>query len=204
MHEFDEYPDEDYDEDYDMSYEYYNREEAITPELTKQFFSSLKDCLKVYSSKINNTSYTPCVFEKDLHLMYRGPYGEKYPIDTAEYWKVQRGLYFVTIEQKYSDFDSKVTLVSWNISEFPFCCGYTVMDGIQVWPEARCSGIATAVAKFSVHMARADGCGVLLATDVEGKFSRSLQKAGWERVHEMENPRTGNTVNMLAYTIDYE
>lgn len=76
------------------------------------------------------------------------------------------------------------------------CCGICVSTQAMVQADFRNRGIGTLLNSFRIDVARHNGYGLLLCTDVMGnEHQRKVLRAnGWKDVHEFVNPRTSNRV----------
>lgn len=76
------------------------------------------------------------------------------------------------------------------------CCGICVSTQAWVSDQFRGKGLGTLLNSFRIDVARHNGYGVLLCTDVvTNEPQRKVLKAnGWKDIHQFVNPRTSNRV----------
>lgn len=76
------------------------------------------------------------------------------------------------------------------------CCGIVVSTRAYVAPAFEGKGLGTLLNSLRIDMARAEGYGVILCTDVTSneKQRKILAKNGWRDIHRFVNPRTKNLI----------
>ena len=68
----------------------------------------------------------------------------------------------------------------------------------MVYPKWRNKGVGTLLNKFRCELAKQDGFGLMLCTDVVDNTAQKfvLFRNGWNSLLQFNNPRTGHMVNL--------
>lgn len=120
------------------------------------------------------------------------------------YLHISRLTYYLTTSPDHQRFAlDNVIVASFTLEKFPGCCGIYVSTGAMVWYEYRRKGIGTILNKMRIDIARAEGYGCLICTDiVDNKPQQKiLAKNGWSQIHQFMNPRTGNNVHISVINL---
>ena len=82
--------------------------------------------------------------------------------------------------------------------QMPGCCGICISTGTYINPEFRGKGVNIILNNFRIDIATYLGYGLLMCTDLKSNIPqmKTLDKNGWKHVHEFNNPRTGNILNV--------
>ena len=82
--------------------------------------------------------------------------------------------------------------------QMPGCCGICISTGTYINPEFRGKGVNIILNNFRIDIAKHLGYGLLMCTDLKSNTPqmKTLDKNGWKHVHEFNNPRTGNILNV--------
>lgn len=81
------------------------------------------------------------------------------------------------------------------IASFPGCCGIAVITGLYVEENQREQGLGTLLTQIALHIAATEEKGLVIATDVEEKFSTNIAEAlDFVEKHNFVNPLTDNSI----------
>ena len=100
---------------------------------------------------------------------------------------------------KFEIIDLQGNLIStFRLLQMVGCCGICISTGTYVNPEFRGKGINIILNNFRIDIAKHLGYGLLMCTDLKSNVPqmKTLDKNGWKHIHEFENPRTGNILNI--------
>ena len=91
-----------------------------------------------------------------------------------------------------------VVISRFELAQMLGCCGICISTGTYVHPEFRGKGINSLLNNFRIAIAKDLGYGLLMCTDLKSNIPqmKTLDKNGWKHIHEFENPRTGNILNV--------
>ena len=91
-----------------------------------------------------------------------------------------------------------VVISRFELAQMLGCCGICISTGTYVHPEFRGKGVNSLLNNFRINIARHLGYGLLMCTDLKSNIPqmKTLDKNGWKHIHEFENPRTGNILNV--------
>lgn len=118
-------------------------------------------------------------------------------------WDDLKEFHLVYIKDNPKGIDFKVMNENNIVSQFkliqiPGCCGICVSTGTRVYPDFRGKGVNILLNNFRIDIAKDLGYGLLMCTDLKSNTPqmKTLDKNGWKHIHEFENPRTGNILNV--------
>ena len=99
-------------------------------------------------------------------------------------------------------FDAFNIVSSWELWQMKNCCGICVSTAVEVNKIYRKSGLGALLNKIRLHIAKLDGYGLMLCTDVLSNEPQQkiLTANGWDCVKQFKNPRTGNDIGI--HTVD--
>lgn len=91
-----------------------------------------------------------------------------------------------------------VVISRFELAQMLGCCGICISTGTYVHPEFRGKGVNSLLNNFRIDIAKHLGYGLLMCTDLKSNTPqmKTLDKNGWKHIHEFENPRTGNILNV--------
>ena len=91
-----------------------------------------------------------------------------------------------------------VVISRFELAQMLGCCGICISTGTYVHPEFRGKGVNSLLNNFRIDIAKDLGYGLLMCTDLKSNTPqmKTLDKNGWKHIHEFENPRTGNILNV--------
>lgn len=160
-------------------------------EINKQYFSQLMkivcDTHEMYASKAQTHGLRIEFTNHDLNNAWHSD-------------KAGSGMYRLVIGDTTT---ANHTVVStWELWQMKNCCGICVSTAVQVKEEFRKKGLGTLLNKIRQHIAKLDGYGLLLCTDVLSNKPQQkvLAANGWTCVQEFKNPRTNNKIGI--HTVD--
>ena len=91
-----------------------------------------------------------------------------------------------------------VVISKFELAQMLGCCGICISTGTYVHPDFRGKGVNSILNNFRIDIAKDLGYGLLMCTDLKSNTPqmKTLDKNGWKHIHEFENPRTGNILNV--------
>ena len=91
-----------------------------------------------------------------------------------------------------------VVISRFELAQMLGCCGICISTGTYVHPDFRGKGVNIILNNFRIDIAKYLGYGLLMCTDLKSNTPqmKTLDKNGWKHIHEFENPRTGNILNV--------
>ena len=91
-----------------------------------------------------------------------------------------------------------VVISRFELAQMLGCCGICISTGTYVHPDFRGKGVNIILNNFRIDIAKCLGYGLLMCTDLKSNTPqmKTLDKNGWKHIHEFENPRTGNILNI--------
>lgn len=143
-------------------------------------------------------------FRVQRNVWYKGNWELRWtekgkPIHTEiEYVKdACHGLYFNLL-----DADDR-TVSGFKLIQMPGCCGICISTGCFVANHCCNKGVGNLLHEFRKEISKCLGYTVLMCTDrVENTHQlKILDKNGWKHVHQFNNKRTGNDVNISIVTL---
>jgi hypothetical protein len=98
----------------------------------------------------------------------------------------------------YDVWQKDTCIAHFDLAPMPGCCGMVVSTAAMVYKKWRKKGLGTLLNKIRIDIAKFLGYGVMLCTDVldNEPQQRILEKNGWFKVFEFDNPRTGNAIGV--------
>ena len=100
---------------------------------------------------------------------------------------------------KFEIIDLQGNLIStFRLLQMVGCCGICISTGTYVHPDFRGKGVNIILNNFRIDIAKHLGYGLLMCTDLKSNVPqmKTLDKNGWKHIHEFQNPRTGNILNI--------
>ena len=100
---------------------------------------------------------------------------------------------------KFEIIDLQGNLIStFRLLQMVGCCGICISTGTYVHPDFRGKGVNIILNNFRIDIAKHLGYGLLMCTDLKSNTPqmKTLDKNGWKHIHEFQNPRTGNILNI--------
>ena len=100
---------------------------------------------------------------------------------------------------KFEIIDLQGNLIStFRLLQMSGCCGICISTGTYVHPDFRGKGVNIILNNFRIDIAKHLGYGLLMCTDLKSNTPqmKTLDKNGWKHIHEFQNPRTGNILNI--------
>ena len=97
-----------------------------------------------------------------------------------------------------------MTVTSWSMQTLPGCCGICLSNNAFVWGRYHGKGVNTIANKIRIAIAKQAGYGIILCTDRDENTAqrKTLARNGWTDIHQFENPRTGNLVNISIKNLE--
>ena len=91
-----------------------------------------------------------------------------------------------------------IVISRFELAQMLGCCGICISTGTYVHPDFRGKGVNSLLNNFRIDIATYLGYGLLMCTDLKSNTPqmKTLDKNGWKHIHEFENPRTGNILNV--------
>ena len=91
-----------------------------------------------------------------------------------------------------------VVISRFELAQMLGCCGICISTGTYVHPDFRGKGVNSLLNNFRIDIAKDLGYGLLMCTDLKSNTPqmKTLDKNGWKHIHEFENPRTKNILNI--------
>ena len=91
-----------------------------------------------------------------------------------------------------------VVISRFELAQMLGCCGICISTGTYVHPDFRGKGVNSLLNNFRIDIAKCLGYGLLMCTDLKSNTPqmKTLDKNGWKHIHEFENPRTKNILNI--------
>ena len=88
--------------------------------------------------------------------------------------------------------------ISWEMSQLPGCCMYLTCFHMYITDKYRGKGLGTLLQSMKEEIARYLGYTFLICTVTDNNESQKkvLEKTGWKMIHQEENKRSCNIVNM--------
>ena len=100
---------------------------------------------------------------------------------------------------KFEIIDLQGNLIStFRLLQMVGCCGICISTGTYVHPDFRGKGVNIILNNFRIDIAKHLGYGLLMCTDLKSNVPqmKTLDKNCWKHIHEFQNPRTGNILNI--------
>lgn len=100
---------------------------------------------------------------------------------------------------KFEIIDLQGNLIStFRLLQMVGCCGICISTGTYVHPDFRGKGVNIILNNFRIDIAKHLGYGLLMCTDLKSNVPqmKTLDKNGWKHIHEFQNPRTKNILNI--------
>lgn len=95
-----------------------------------------------------------------------------------------------------------VEVARFSIREMPGCCGIAISTGAFTQEAFRQRGIGTALNKFRMALAKAQGYTMLVCTAIDdGITEKILAKNGWQKNLSFKNRRTNNPITLYSVSL---
>lgn len=100
---------------------------------------------------------------------------------------------------KFEIIDLQGNLIStFRLLQMVGCCGICISTGTYVHPDFRGKGVNIILNNFRIDITKHLEYGLLMCTDLKSNVPqmKTLDKNGWKHIHEFQNPRTKNILNI--------
>jgi hypothetical protein len=103
---------------------------------------------------------------------------------------------------KFFGKEKAIEVARFGMREMPGCCGIAISTGAYTQEAFRQRGIGTALNKFRMALAKAQGYTVLLCTAIDdGITEKILAKNGWHKGLSFKNRRTNNPITLYSVSL---
>lgn len=93
-------------------------------------------------------------------------------------------------------------ILSFELEEFPNCCGIGVLQGIDIQHKYKNKGLEKVIYDFALKQAKECRYGmVILANNVKADNIKALRGSGWTKLKPFTNPKTKNRLVAAYKTI---
>ena len=91
-----------------------------------------------------------------------------------------------------------VVISRFELAQMLGCCGICISTGTYVHPDFRGKGVNIILNNFRIDITKHLEYGLLMCTDLKSNVPqmKTLDKNGWKHIHEFQNPRTKNILNI--------
>lgn len=138
------------------------------------------------------------VVGEGARLYYQGPHSSRRLVDPLDLPRLGDGRYSINLSDGEG---SSWEAATFEMTQLPGCCGVCVSHGAWVNTQFRGKGLGTALNQLRKNIARANGYGLLICTDLRNNLNQRkvLKVNGWADLTSFINPKTSNKVIVSSY-----